>query len=987
MKSHPLGLKIKPITKAIGCALAFSSLNLYAAEAPSDDDSAESSNKVIITGSRIRADEANDTVPIEVIIAEDAIDRGITDVGQLLRESTLASGSAQVTAATSSAFVQNGGTGVETLSLRGLGAGRTLVLLNGRRAGPAGTRGATSAFDFNTIPLSAVERIEILKDGASSLYGSDAVAGVVNIITKTSDGGTIEVFRSQPEDDGGEQTRISGSWGDSFDNGSYRLTFDHNVTSELKRGDRDYFACGERYYFDAATGARTDIIDPRTGKPHCSDLSWGHVWLYDYGASNLTDSNGLRLNLAQFDYDGDLGNYIDAPNPQGPADFSPPPGWFAVNGVSPVLNADHPFQDRQSLIPEVTRSTVMATGDYDFTQTLSGYAEVLFNRRETESQSYRQFWTYKYNENFFGGEPLSAGWTGAQWLSPTAITDHSFQNITVDYSRFVVGLKGQLGEWYWDASIQSSRSDGDYENAIIYDDAISPYTIFQGFSGSCVGMNTPVRGVPCRDVAWLDPEFLAGNISAEDRAFLFGKETGNTVYKQHTLEATITGDAFEMPHGVAGVAFGLQYQIDDIKDKPGDVTLANNTWGSTGAGITEGDSDTYAVFGEINLPLLAGLPGVEELNLTASARYTDVKDIDSDTTYKVGLAWHIGAGWTIRGSHGTSFRTPALYELYLADQTSFVNQRAIDPCINWGQNLADGQISQRVADNCAADGLAPTFAGGAISATVFTGGGAGILKPETSESNTWGIVWRPEFADLSISVDYFDFEIEDEVTQLGAANLVGRCYASEFFPNDPLCAQFDRATGPNEDMRITVVRDSFINIARQDNKGYDFDITYRTDLPSGKLTLQTKHTIQDESARGIFADTVQDFNGTLGEPKHTGTFLARYDRNNWNVSWFTNIIGPTENDPDVTGVTDTFTFLGNETRRVGDTPRIMYHSLSFGYDHEESGIGVVVGVRNMFDKEPPRISRGMGSRAGNSAFYSQYDWVGRSIFVNAKYDF
>ncbi len=986
MKTHPLGLNLKPITKAIGCALALSSLNIYAAEAPSDEDGAEAENRVVVTGSRIRADEANDTIPIEVIVAEDAIDRGITSVGQLLRESTLASGSAQVTAATSTAFVQNGGTGAETLSLRGLGANRTLVLLNGRRAGPAGTRGGTSSFDFNTIPLAAVDRIEILKDGASSLYGSDAVAGVVNIILKEGDGGTIEGFHSSPQESGGGQSRLSATWGKSFDNGSFRLVLDHNVTRELKRGERDYFACGERYYFDANTGARSDLIDPRTGNPHCTDLLWGHVWLYDYGAGNLSDARGNRRNLAQYDYDGDLGLYTDAPNPQGPADFSPPPGWFAVNSVSPVVNADHPFQDRQSLIPDVERTTFLAAGNYDFSDSLSGYAEVLVNRRETDSQSYRQYWGYIYNENFFAGNPLSAGWTGAQWYSPTPITDHSFQNISVDYTRFVAGLEGELGEWYWDANIQHSKSDGDYTSAVIYDDSITDQN---WLAGSCVGTNTSVRGVPCLDIPWLDPAFLAGDVSPEMRAFLFGQDTGNTIYKQTTVEATITGDAFEMPAGVAGVAFGVQYQKDEINDTPGPVTLASNAWGATGAGITTGESDTYAVFGEISMPLLADLPGIEALNLTASARYTDVQDIGSDTTYKAGLAWHIGNGVTVRGSHGTSFRTPALFELYLADQTSFTGSRGIDPCVNWGSALAANQITQRMADNCAADGFANNYGGGAISTTITSGGGIGILEPETSESNTWGIVWRPEFADLSISVDYFDFLIEGEVTQLGAGNIVNGCYNSEFFPTDPLCAQFDRDESAMGDRRITDVRDSFINIARQKNTGYDFDITYRTELPSGNLVIQTKHTIQEKSERGLFEDSVSDFNGAIGEPKHTGTFLVGYKRNNWNFNWFTNIIGKGDNTISAVGATETFTWTanGNLTRRVVRVPRVMYHTLSVGWEDVESGLAITGGIRNLMDKEPPRISAGGGTRVGNSSFYSQYDWLGRQFFVNVKYDF
>jgi iron complex outermembrane receptor protein len=257
--------------------------------APEADDSSRMRNssvdEVIVTGSRIAKDVFSSTSPIDVILMETADIQGISDIGTLLQTTTVASGSSQVTAASSTAFVQNGGTGAKTLSLRGLGANRTLVLLNGRRAGPAGVRGGVSSFDLNVIPLSAVERIEVLKDGASSIYGSDAVAGVVNIITDRSDASSFNVFASQPGQSGGETTRVDFSFANSSDKFHYRVTGDYYKQEELAKGDRDYFRCGEQFTFDPTTGNRADVIDPRTGNPRCSDLLWGHVWIYDYSGT------------------------------------------------------------------------------------------------------------------------------------------------------------------------------------------------------------------------------------------------------------------------------------------------------------------------------------------------------------------------------------------------------------------------------------------------------------------------------------------------------------------------------------------------------------------------------------------------------------------------------------------------------------------------------------------------------------------------------
>lgn len=220
----------------------------------------------------------------------------------MLRTSTAAAGSNQITSALSVGYVTAGGKGTETVSLRGLGASRTLILLNGRRAGPAGTRGEVSGFDLNTIPLSTVERVEILKDGASSLYGSDAVAGVINIITKKGDSKTVTVDVSQPFESGGEEQRINFSYGEEFSKGSFRVTADYKITKELKRGDRDFLDCSERLltYED---GSSADPIDPRTGEAHCNETGYG-LWVYSGGASNIIGS-GPQL---AYDYDGFFGN-------------------------------------------------------------------------------------------------------------------------------------------------------------------------------------------------------------------------------------------------------------------------------------------------------------------------------------------------------------------------------------------------------------------------------------------------------------------------------------------------------------------------------------------------------------------------------------------------------------------------------------------------------------------------------------------------------
>ncbi|WP_445424911.1 TonB-dependent receptor domain-containing protein [Alishewanella sp. HL-SH06] len=981
----PSDSKIKPLSIAISCVLAGSLFQVHAQEAEADAPKAdEKAERIQIIGSRIRTDGLDQAAPIEVINASVAASQGISNLGELLRNSTVAAGSNQITAAASTAFVTEGGVGSESISLRGLGANRTLVLLNGRRAGPAGTRGQVASFDPNILPLSAIDRIEILKDGASSLYGSDAVAGVINIITKKGDEGTINFNTSQPLEEGGESYQLNGTYGKTFGRGSFRVVGDYKVQQELAQGQRSFFNCAERYLFDPTTNERVDPVDPRTGSYHCNDLLWGHIWLYDYQGAGGNVPAGAK---AQYDYDGNLGQYIPgfATDPNNPDFMVTPPGWFPVaydRLSDSVTNADHPFQDLETLVPKNELMTVYAQGDYELNDTTSLYGEVLLNRRQTTTNGYRQFWSYKYNEDFFAGDPLSAGWTGAQWLSPTPITDHSGDKITVDYRRFVAGINGDIGNWYYDVAYQNSYSSGDYKSKLIYEDAISPYNFA---SGSCVGETTPIRGVPCVDVPWLDPQFLAGNISPEIRDFLFGEQTGNTVYKQQSVEGFISGDLFELPAGFIGTAVGFQFQKDSINDVPGEETLRENTWGQTAAGITAGSHISRAVFTELQVPLVRGLPGIQALDLTISGRYTDVSSYGGDNTYKAGINWTIVDGVRVRASRGTSFRSPALFELYLNNQTSFVGQRNIDPCINWGQGVDNGTIDPRVATNCATDGIPRDFAGGAISATVTTGGGAGQLEAETSISETLGFVWTPDFEnhDISASIDYFNIEIFGEVTNLTAGQILGNCYISDNFSTEPLCTQFDRDP---VDLRITNVRGGYLNIANQVNRGVDITLNYATDTKFGRLSATYQHTRQIEAASQLFADSDPiDRTGQFGSPEDVGNLFVGLEYQDWSVNWIARYTGAVSNEQ---FVSSSPTYRGEAVKLVAAADAVVYHTFSVTKDFADAGLDVTLGVANAFDKEPPKVSAGSSvTRLGTSAFYSQYDWLGRRVFLNMSYNF
>ncbi|CAI8162939.1 MAG: Vitamin B12 transporter BtuB [Pseudidiomarina mangrovi] len=374
--------------------------------------------------------------------------------------------------------------------------------------------------------------------------------------------------------------------------------------------------------------------------------------------------------------------------------------------------------------------------------------------------------------------------------------------------------------------------------------------------------------------------------------------------------------------------------------------------------------------------------------MTLSGRYTDVSTYGSDRTFKASLNWLIDDGLRVRASRGTSFRSPALYELFLNNQSSFVGQRTVDPCINYETALANNQISEITRNNCAADGIPPDYVGGASSATVITGGGLGQLEAETSVAETFGVVWIPSWTDFSMSVDYFNFEIDGEVTLLSASQIVRGCYASENFDTEPLCDQFFRN---NLDLRVEEITGKYLNIAKQINRGIDVQLNYPFSTEFAEFDITYEHTIQIEASRQLFAASEPvDRVGEFGSPKHVGNLRLTMKQDDWTYNWTSRYIGAVSNHEryGLGTYREDANFFGQQVRLVLDSSPVIYHAVSATRDFRDAGVSVTFGIANLFDKEPPKVSdRGGVSRMGNTAFYSQYDWLGRRAFVNLSYQF
>jgi iron complex outermembrane recepter protein len=1012
-----------------------------ASEAPQEEATEEKEEGIVVTGSRIEGvTPFNSPDPVTVIDPETASKEGKFDLASTLQSSPVAAGSTQITAALSSNFVTNGGPGAQTIDLRGLGPNRTLVLLNGRRAGPAGTRGGVSSFDLNVLPQSLAENIQILKTGASSVYGSDAVAGVVNILTKKDvDGLQLNANVSAPFDAGGEEYRINAVYGKKFDRGHLLFAVDYTHQNELSRGDRAYLACPEAYTF-RQDGSRADIVDPRTGQFKCEDLRWGHVWTYNLignmrldgpGGPNtgVNTSNGLPVStgratvLMQYQYPGETLGIPAFGAPAFPGDFGAPAGWFPTGYSTAALavqNSYHPFVEEQTIIPETDLYTFYADAAYEITDSIELFGEFLANRRKTYQNGWRQFWNFGYTGDLYGtGTPATLwanGWQGVNFLSPTGITNQSDNSQKVDYYRGVGGLRGDFGgtgNWKWEIYGQYSKSNGIYRSQQILQDAYDT-GYFQ--TSSCVGTVTPVSGRQCIDIPWNDPYFLRGELTPAQIGFLFDWEQGKTVYTQLTGEATVTGSLFELPAGPLSIAAGITGRRDKINDIPGEITRAGNAWGTTTSGITAGKGDTLEAFGELNAPILADKAFFKELTLSLAGRVTNTKATrkldgvsDSDKgnfTYKVGLNWAVNDWLRFRGSYGTSFRAPALFEQFLADETSSIAQTRIDPCINWGNALATGSISQRVADNCAADGIPNNHAGGGVSANITASGGLGLLKSETSKAMVLGAVLTPKFGFLpdtriSLAVDYYDIKVKDEITQLGGGNILLGCYDSENFATEPLCDLFTRGQF-GAPFNVNNINDQFVNISTQRNSGIDLALRVNQDLgKAGSLSLIADMTWQlKDNLRLLPTSDLETTNGEIGSPKWVGDFRLTWDiPGGTSLFYGLNVIGGTSDEadfienngvnglcivPPATAAVIRGTYCPDLT-----TPMTFYHNASITQEINEK-FDITLGVSNLFNTRPPRVSvlnGGQITTLGPVAYASQYGFTGRRAFINVSAKF
>lgn len=947
-----------------------SSVNEDQAEQQLADSEERTIEQITVTGSRIKRDEFTSNSPVTVITSERSALAGLLDTSDILQGSTIAAG--QQIDDSFSGFVTDGGPGANSVSLRGLGAQRTLILVNGKRWGPSGVRGSVNSVDVSALPSSVISRVEILKDGASSVYGADAVAGVINVFTKErADGLQLNVSTIAPLEGGGERVNMDAVWGTIGDDWSFNVAADYTKQEELLMADREFSKCTRRPRITDQDGdGNIDNRDPATGEELCFGAIYGLV-ASPFGFARFDPSLTPGSDPSNPNFDFDINGAFGIP-------------FFTTVDAGPLDNQGAFYRDTRSfdvaqMVSESERFSLTSFADKDinlFGRTSKLYYEFYYNKRETKANGgFQQLFPVVPASNPtnpfgtsgplapFGGfavQPVLMSWNA---LNPT-------NEIDVERANVFVGLKGDLTEtWTYDAYIGANRSEGTYKAQRILEDRLlaSLDSVVDG-SGNLVCRDG--SGIPgCVAANWFTEDaLLNGNFSPEYLNFIRKNTVGETEYTGSQISANVGGPIFEGWAGEAQAVFGIEYRSEKINDQPDVEAQRDNIFSTTAAGITQGRDTVKEAFAEFEMPLAKNAPFAEEITLNLAGRYTDYDSYGDDTTTRVQLNWQVNPSVRLRATNGTSFRAPDLFEQFLGDQTGFADG-FLDPCVNYGDGTQPGDA---IYDNCAALGLPEDFGTNGVPGIRTVTGGNQELQAETSESTTVGFVLTPEDSNFSLAVNYFDIEVNNSVASPTVGFVVGDCYTSVGLTS-PFCA---RIAPRNAAGNLTDIDASLLNVGVERTKGYDFDLVYTKEFSTFDLTVDMTATNIREQYQELLGDEF-DLEGKWGFPRWSGSMDFIADYKDFRFFWGMDYLSSSKEDP----VFDP----GTENRdRFNSTSSTVYHNLSVRYTSPNEW-QIIASLRNAFDKQPPIVSDGQDSDSATRVFNTLpgvgYDLLGRTLVL------
>jgi outer membrane receptor protein involved in Fe transport len=956
--------------------------------------------EVVVTGSRIAQPNLETTSPVTQVTAADIAVQGVTRVEDLVNQLPQAF-------AAQNASVSNGATGTATVNLRGLGAPRTLVLVDGRRMPYGGVSSASAAPDLNQIPAAMVERVEILTGGASAAYGSDAIGGVVNFIMKKDfEGVQVDAMYGlyQHNNDyggpGAVQLRdvITGR---SATNPTQFQLPDDNVTD------------GESREFNITMGVSTED-----------------------GRGNITAYAGVRDNKSVLQRDRDYSACSLDANPTvsfvcGGSDTGFPGYFYGGGGAftidSATGNTFRPYDedsDRYNFGPANyfqrpdTRYTLGAMGHYELAEVADVYTQLMFTDYQSVAQiapggNFFNTNTINCDNPLLSGQQLTtigcdtaadpdAVTAGNQAIVPLYMArrnvegggrQQSFENTSF---RALLGVRGQISEnWDYDASVQYS--------AVTADQSALNYFHKTRIARALDVVSNPADGTPvCRSVLdGTDPTcvpynpFTLGGVTPAALGYVQVPGLQQGKIEQEIYSATVTGDlgayGIKMPTATESikVAFGIENRYDRLRNVTDDPTSQDLLSGAGGATIgLSGSTKVLDMFTELRVPLVQDHPFADQLGLELAYRHSDYDPVTSDT-YKVGADWAPVQDVRFRGSYQRAVRAPNVVELFTSQGFNLFDLPG-DPC---GTNLI-GTAGEATRDACIASGVpAEVFDDPARRARLdspagqynFLQGGTLTLKPETSDTYTYGVIIQPRFVPhLALSIDYFDIKIDDTISVVGADTSLNACY---FAGDADSCSRIIRNPGNGSLWQGSGnVVDLNTNIGSLSTTGVDMSVSY-TGLELGGLGELSFNLVGTYLNELTYVSGINGVAPTECQNKFSGALCGIPNpdwRHHFRIGWET---------PWNVDVSLTWRYFAAVTNIADATkPNIDYGlgsrsfmDLAANWAVTEKA-SVLLGINNVLDKDPP-LSSAVGTTGNGNTYPQTYDALGRWIFMRGQIAF
>lgn len=959
-------MKTKNLKQAIRLQLAvaagLSSLvapNLYAF------DQEEGVERIEVTGSRLKRTDMETPVPVTVIGRTEILSTGALNVADVLNQSPIAIAG---TSNANSAFTTSA-VGLNTTALRNLGDERTLVLVNGRRfvSGKAPSDGY--AVDLNSIPTSMIERIEILKSASSAVYGSDAVAGVVNIILrKDFEGIELNASTGISDESDREQYSVSITGGNAWDTGNVTIAFGYDDDKGLKSKDRDFSA------FDEAVLLDQDLNEYR-GRVFSSFPPQGRVGGYNADGTPFTDDDRfnradfrqlitpLERKYAAFNFQQELSDDIllfsefnwntaktyDSTIEPTPLDVVNDI-WLKDRGgeggiwLSPDVAGAPAGYEGYLLIPELLRTNLLNDGLTNINETTFVRRLVEFGARSTDLE-----------------RDTSRIATGIDWN----IDDNWLINTYVAWGK-TDQIQENGGQMNIERAVQALDVEVDPDTGELR--CVDAHARLQG----CVPLNM----------------FGAGTVTDDAVAYVRSpaKVTGQA--EQFIFAINLIGELpLELPGGSPGVAFGYERRVEKGVFSPGDLaqTGSSSTNKST---PTDGSFGTNDIYGEIALPIL------DNLELDLAARYSDHDIVDGNTTWNVGFQYSPTSEFMVRASIASAVRTPNIADLFGGRGETFAN--VTDPCS--GLSLTS---TGNVAENCRSipevlermenhpDGI---FELTQIEAqgTGGTIGGNVNVKEEEADTLSVGIVWQI-IDEVSLTLDYYDIEVTDAISTTSRTTVLNRCFDVAPGEFDPGCGTYESETGPQPNATrdfkgaLTEVHSGTSNENDIQTSGLDVELTYTDDIGPGTFRAFLLWNYIDEWVQTSIEDgSSVDYAGEVLTPENRANLNLSYAWDDFVFTWRSRYWDSSVDS--VEGANFNFSNFEplNEFNNFGS---YTIHDLTATYHVTENAQAGFV-IKNAFDKEPPFAGQGFNNGAtGVNTVAEAYDVTGRYYQFNVTMKF